>query len=102
MASLGHAQSPLFLPGDDPAVRAAIAASMAATPQHVLASAFGSHLIDFDAAAAAAACKLPIAYIGCCSPDGKSIEVSRILSAPQGWPDLGIRPLLHAVGTRAG
>jgi hypothetical protein len=37
---------------------------MAATPQHVLASAFGSHLIDFDAAAAAAACKLPIAYIG--------------------------------------
>src|SRR5258708_7430943 len=64
MASLGHAQSPLFLPGDDPAVRAAIAASMAATPQHVLASAFGSHLIDFDAAAATAACKLPIAYIG--------------------------------------
>ena len=48
--------------------RAAIAASMAATPQHVLASAFGSHLIDFDAAAAAAACKLPIAYIGAVVP----------------------------------
>jgi hypothetical protein len=41
---------------------------MAATPQHVLASAFGSHLIDFDAAAAAAACKLPIAYIGAEAP----------------------------------
>jgi hypothetical protein len=38
------------------------------TPQHVLASAFGSHLIDFDAAAAAAACKLPIAYIGAVVP----------------------------------
>jgi hypothetical protein len=36
------------------------------TPQHVLASAFGSHLIDFDAAAAA--CKLPIAYIGAVVP----------------------------------
>ena len=34
--------------------------------------------------------------------DPTSVQVSRILSAPQGWPDLWIRPLLHAVGTRAG
>jgi hypothetical protein len=37
---------------------------MEATPQHVLSSSFTDHLIKYDAAVAATACRTPIAYIG--------------------------------------
>jgi pimeloyl-ACP methyl ester carboxylesterase len=53
-----------FLPSDDPALRPKVAASMEVTPQHVLSSSFADHLIKYDAAVAATACGIPIAYIG--------------------------------------
>jgi pimeloyl-ACP methyl ester carboxylesterase len=64
LRALQHAQSPMFLSGDDPAVKAMIVEGMTATPQHVLASAFLHHLIVYDVATAAKACRLPAAYIG--------------------------------------
>jgi hypothetical protein len=36
---------------------------MSLTPQHVAASAFVNHLIEYDASAAAAGCEMPAAYI---------------------------------------
>ncbi len=56
--------APLFIPADDAAFRQKFMAGLGSTPQHVLAPAFASHLIDFDATSAAAACRVPIAYIG--------------------------------------
>lgn len=64
MPVVQYALSSMFLPGDDPAQRARIVAEVTATPQRVLASALDSHLIDYDATAAATACHLPVAYIG--------------------------------------
>jgi hypothetical protein len=55
---------PLFIPSDDPALRRKFIATIRATPQHVLAPSFASHLIDYDEVFAAAACRIPIAYIG--------------------------------------
>jgi pimeloyl-ACP methyl ester carboxylesterase len=63
-SALEQAVAPLFTPSDDPSVREAFVAALAATPRHVLVSSFASALIDYDAAAAAAACRVPIAYIG--------------------------------------
>jgi pimeloyl-ACP methyl ester carboxylesterase len=56
--------SVLFLASDDAGLKSQILGSMAATPQHVLASAFSGHLINYDAASAASACRIPAAYIG--------------------------------------
>jgi hypothetical protein len=53
-----------FLPSDDPALRPKVAASMEATPQHVLSTSFADHLIQYDPMVAAKACRIPIAYIG--------------------------------------
>src|SRR5262249_55673187 len=61
---LQAAMSPLFLPTDDLGRKARILAAMARTPQHVLASAFAGHVTDYDARAAAAACRAPVAYVG--------------------------------------
>lgn len=63
-SAMEQALSMLFLPSDDADLRTKIAASMAATPQRVLASAFTDHLINYDATFAATACRAPIAYIG--------------------------------------
>jgi pimeloyl-ACP methyl ester carboxylesterase len=54
----------LFIPADDPVERRRITASIAATRRHVLESALVGHIIDYDAAPAAAACKCPVGYIG--------------------------------------
>jgi hypothetical protein len=61
---LKQAVMPLFIPSDDVAFRETVIATLCATPQHVLASAFASHLIDYDATSAATACTIPITYIG--------------------------------------
>ena len=63
-SAMEQALSMLFLPSDDADLRTKIAASMAATQQRVLASAFTDHLINYDATFAATACRTPIAYIG--------------------------------------
>ncbi|MGI3902120.1 MAG: alpha/beta fold hydrolase [Janthinobacterium lividum] len=57
-------------PGEGPEAGMMWAASLAATPQHVLASCFSSHTVDYDAGAAAAACRVPVAYVGAASPLG--------------------------------
>jgi pimeloyl-ACP methyl ester carboxylesterase len=60
--------SGLFLATDDPARKSQILAGTSKTQQHVLASAFASHLTDYDAAEAISACRVPIAYIGAATP----------------------------------
>ncbi len=52
----------LFLPTDDPERKAKIVEQMAATPQHVLASAF-ANTVAWDGAAAATACQVPFLLI---------------------------------------
>jgi pimeloyl-ACP methyl ester carboxylesterase len=64
MSVLEQAVTPLFIPSDDVAFRQRVVATLCGTPQHVLASAFAGHLIDYDATSAATACTIPIAYIG--------------------------------------
>ena len=59
-------------PGEGPEASMRWAAAMAATPRHVLAACFASHAIDYDASAAAAACRVPLAYIGAASPLGNA------------------------------
>jgi pimeloyl-ACP methyl ester carboxylesterase len=62
--ALERAAAPLFLPDDGAARKVRLLARMSLTLQHVAASAFTHHLIDYDATAAAAACAVPAAYIG--------------------------------------
>jgi pimeloyl-ACP methyl ester carboxylesterase len=90
LSVLAQSAVPLFLPTDDPAVRSRFAASVKATPQHVLASSFSSHLVDYDAAGAASNCRLPVAYIGAETPLGNTskfgelspqLKVGRVLGA---------------------
>ena len=54
--------STLFLPTDDPERKAWLVEQMAATPQHVLASAF-ANTFAWDGAAAAAGCRVPLLLI---------------------------------------
>jgi pimeloyl-ACP methyl ester carboxylesterase len=66
--ALARAAAPLFLPTDDATRKARLLARMSLTPQHVAASAFANHLIEYDAAAAAAGCMVPAGYIGAATP----------------------------------
>ena len=59
--SLGES---ITLPADDPERTQRLVGVMASAPQHVLASAFEHHLLLWDGAAAASACKVPALYIG--------------------------------------
>lgn len=61
---LTKAVSSLFLSTDDEKQKAQILALLQKTPQHVLASAFANHVTEYDAGPAAAACQVPVAYIG--------------------------------------
>jgi hypothetical protein len=54
----------LCLPTDDETRKAQLIASLPKASQHVLASAFKNHVTDYDLTAAAAGCRVPIAYIG--------------------------------------
>ncbi len=67
----------LFLPGDDPARRERIVAGMCATPQRVMHSAF-RNLVDFDDAAAARACRVPVLVIEAGAP---FVDRERLLAA---------------------
>ncbi len=69
-AALTDLRAMVARPGEGPAASMRWAASLASTPQHVLASSFASHAIDYDASAAAEACRVPVAYIGAASPLG--------------------------------
>jgi pimeloyl-ACP methyl ester carboxylesterase len=70
LSVMAQSEALLFLPTDDPAVRSGIARTFTAVPQHVLASAYRGHLIDYDAAWAAKNCRIPVAYIGADTPLG--------------------------------
>jgi pimeloyl-ACP methyl ester carboxylesterase len=65
---LTHGISGLFLDTDNPARKSQILASMTKMEQQVLASAFASHLTEYDATEAIAACRVPIAYIKAATP----------------------------------
>jgi len=56
--------SSLFIDCDDRKRKEQIVASLPSAPQHVLVSAFRHHLTEYDATAAAKACRVPVAYIG--------------------------------------
>lgn len=60
----------LFLPTDDQERKAQIAVEAAAMPQHVMASAFEQHITAYDSTDAAAACRVPVLYIGAATPLG--------------------------------
>jgi pimeloyl-ACP methyl ester carboxylesterase len=63
----GVAES-LFLPTDDPGLKAQIVAGMASLPQHVTLSALEHHIITWDGEAAAAACRVPALLIAAATP----------------------------------
>lgn len=69
-AGLTELRTAVAKPGEDQQADMKWAASLAATPQHVLASSFASHTVDYDASAAATACRVPVAPIGAASPMG--------------------------------
>jgi len=63
------------LPTDDEALKAEVIASyLPKAPQHVLVSAFMNHVTDYDAAPAASACRVPVAYIGAANPLGDVVK----------------------------
>jgi pimeloyl-ACP methyl ester carboxylesterase len=57
-----------FLPTDDPRDKARIIDLMSAAPQHVMGNALEHHILHWDGAGAAAACKVPALYIGAATP----------------------------------
>jgi pimeloyl-ACP methyl ester carboxylesterase len=57
-----------FLPTDDPQDKARIIDLMSSAPQHVMGNALEHHILRWDSAAAAAACKVPALYIGAATP----------------------------------
>jgi pimeloyl-ACP methyl ester carboxylesterase len=57
----------LFIPEDDPARKARILDAMAATPEHVMASAFES-IASWDGAAAVRRCRVPILSVAAAAP----------------------------------
>jgi pimeloyl-ACP methyl ester carboxylesterase len=65
-------------PGDDPDAGLKWAASLAATPRHVLASCFAAHSVDYDATAAATGCRVPVVYIGAESPLGDMVRFKEL------------------------
>jgi pimeloyl-ACP methyl ester carboxylesterase len=68
LQALQRGAARLFLPTDSEEFKSEVLASIAKTPQHVLASSFRNHVTEYDASAAIEASRLPIAYIGAASP----------------------------------
>src|SRR3954453_7786468 len=56
------------LPTDDAERKARIAQIMGSAPHHVMSSAFDEHILNWDGAAAMAACAAPALYIGAAQP----------------------------------
>jgi pimeloyl-ACP methyl ester carboxylesterase len=56
------------LPSDDAERTARLIAITSAAPQHVMSNSFDQHLLVWDGAAAAAACRVPALYIGAATP----------------------------------
>ena len=53
----------LFIPSDNPALKARVMREMSSAPQHVMASAY-AQTITYDSDAAVAACKVPLLVLG--------------------------------------
>lgn len=66
-----------FLPSDDVERKARVLTTMLATPQHVLASAFEG-IFAWDAAAAAARCRVPVLYVASSRPRGDVAHLARL------------------------
>jgi pimeloyl-ACP methyl ester carboxylesterase len=56
------------LPTDDQERKTRLKDIMSSAPQHVMSSSFDEHILLWDGAAAAAACKAPALYIGAAAP----------------------------------
>jgi pimeloyl-ACP methyl ester carboxylesterase len=69
----------LCLPTDDETRKRRLIASLPKAPQHVLASAFANHLRKCDTRAAAARCRVPIAYIGAAISIADLIQFQRLI-----------------------
>jgi pimeloyl-ACP methyl ester carboxylesterase len=63
-----HLAGVLFIETDDANRKSELLKRMSRTPQHVAVASFRGHLLDYDFSAAAAACKVPIAYLGAARP----------------------------------
>lgn len=66
--TLTEAAESLFIETDDPVRKAEVLEKMRRTPQHVAVSSFRGHLLEYDFAVAAAACEVPVAYLGAARP----------------------------------
>ncbi len=64
----------LCLPTDDEALKTQLTASFPKAPHHVLLSSFVNHVTGYDAAPAASACRVPVAYIGAANPLGDAVK----------------------------
>jgi pimeloyl-ACP methyl ester carboxylesterase len=62
----------IFLPTDDKTRRAALHGALVANPQHILVSTWAEFLA-YDAAPAAAACRIPLLYIGGVMPHDEAM-----------------------------
>ena len=58
----------LFVPTDDARLKARLSDGLASVPQHVALSAWEQHLLVWDGAAAAAACKVPALFVSSGTP----------------------------------
>jgi sigma-B regulation protein RsbQ len=67
---LGQLAGSLFIETGDPERKAVLINRMQRAPQHVAVPSFRAHLLDYDFAAAAAACRVPTAYLAATRPMG--------------------------------
>jgi pimeloyl-ACP methyl ester carboxylesterase len=68
-AARQHVEEVLFLPTDDPALRARIVEAMCATPQHVMASTM-EQIFSWNGLDAASTCTVPVLNISAATPLG--------------------------------
>jgi hypothetical protein len=96
---LQRAAASLFIEKDDPERKIRLLAKMAKTPQHVAVPAFRSHLLDYDFARAAQACRVPTAYIAATNLMADLDQFRRFCPQPDG-PGHGIRPFFSTGSAR--
>jgi pimeloyl-ACP methyl ester carboxylesterase len=68
LAALEQLAESLFIETDDPVRKAELISRMRRTAQNVATASFRAHLLDYNFAAAANACKVPTAYIAATRP----------------------------------
>ena len=77
-ASKDFVENLLFLPNDDPALKARVVAGMTSAPQHVMASAMENIFFKCDTAASTAAVRVPALLLNAEGPGWPLAGVARI------------------------